>query len=65
MIMFKKLATPDTKWITLIFFLIITPLAAFISDHALAAMFLPIRHAAVSKQPDGRSAGKTRNWPKC
>ena len=42
MMMFKKLAVPNTKWITLIFFIIITPLAAFISDHALAAMFLPI-----------------------
>ena len=42
MAMFKKLAVPNTKWITLIFFLIIAPLAAFISDHALAAMFLPI-----------------------
>ena len=42
MAMFKKLAVPNTKWITLIFFLIISPLAAFISDHALAAMFLPI-----------------------
>ncbi len=42
MMMFKKLAVPDVRWITLIFFLIITPLAAFISDHALAAMFLPI-----------------------
>lgn len=42
LMMFKKLATPNVKWITLIFFLIISPLAAFISDHALAAMFLPI-----------------------
>jgi len=42
LMMFKKLATPDIKWVTLIFFLIISPLAAFISDHALAAMFLPI-----------------------
>ena len=40
--MFSKLAKPNVKWITLIFFLIIAPLAAFISDHALAAMFLPI-----------------------
>jgi len=40
--MFKKLAVPDIKWVTLIFFVIIAPLAAFISDHALAAMFLPI-----------------------
>ena len=42
LIMFRKLATPNIKWITLIFFIIITPLAGFISDHALAAMFLPI-----------------------
>ena len=42
LMMFKKLATPKAKWVTLIFFIIISPLAAFISDHALAAMFLPI-----------------------
>ena len=42
LMMFRRLATPNVKWITLIFFVIITPLAAFISDHALAAMFLPI-----------------------
>lgn len=42
MAMFKKLAVPNVRWITLIFFVIISPLAAFISDHALAAMFLPI-----------------------
>jgi solute carrier family 13 (sodium-dependent dicarboxylate transporter), member 2/3/5 len=42
LMMFKKLAVPNVRWITLIFFVIITPLAAFISDHALAAMFLPI-----------------------
>lgn len=42
MMMFKRLAVPDTRWITLIFILIIAPLASFISDHALAAMFLPI-----------------------
>jgi sodium-dependent dicarboxylate transporter 2/3/5 len=42
LMMFRKLASPNVKWITLIFFLIISPLAAFISDHALAAMFLPI-----------------------
>ena len=40
--MFKKVAVPSAKWVTLIFFVIIAPLAAFISDHALAAMFLPI-----------------------
>jgi len=42
LMMFKKLAAPKAKWVTLIFFIIISPLAAFISDHALAAMFLPI-----------------------
>ena len=42
LMMFRKLATPNVKWVTLIFFIIIAPLAAFISDHALAAMFLPI-----------------------
>ena len=40
--MFRKLAVPNVKSITLIFFIIISPMAAFISDHALAAMFLPI-----------------------
>jgi len=42
LMMFRKLAVPNVRWITLIFFIIISPLAAFISDHALAAMFLPI-----------------------
>ena len=42
LMMFRKLAVPNVRWITLIIFIIITPLAAFISDHALAAMFLPI-----------------------
>jgi len=42
LMMFKKLAVPNVKWITLIVFVIISPLASFISDHALAAMFLPI-----------------------
>ncbi|MBA3029763.1 MAG: DASS family sodium-coupled anion symporter [Desulfobacteraceae bacterium] len=42
LMIFKRLAVPNVRWITLIFFIIIAPLAAFISDHALAAMFLPI-----------------------
>ena len=42
LMMFRKLAVPNVRWISLIFFIIISPLAAFISDHALAAMFLPI-----------------------
>ncbi len=40
--LFGKLAVPHVRWVTLIFFVMIAPLAAFISDHALAAMFLPI-----------------------
>jgi len=39
---FKKLAVPSVRWITLVLFIVIAPLAAFVSDHALAAMFLPI-----------------------
>jgi anion transporter len=42
LILFRKMAVPNVRWITLIFFLVISPMAAFISDHALAAMFLPI-----------------------
>ncbi len=42
LMMFRRLAVPNTKFITLGFFVIIAPLASFISDHALAAMFLPI-----------------------
>jgi anion transporter len=42
LILFRKMAAPNVRWITLIFFLVISPMAAFISDHALAAMFLPI-----------------------
>ncbi len=63
MAMFKKLAVPNTKWITLIFFLIITPLAAFISDHALAAMFLPIgmllyQNSLTNEVPEDRELAK-------
>ena len=42
LMMFRKLAVPNVKWVSRTFFIIISPLAAFISDHALAAMFLPI-----------------------
>jgi anion transporter len=42
LMLFRKLAVPNVKWITLIIVVIIAPLASFISDHALAAMFLPI-----------------------
>jgi anion transporter len=42
MMMFGKLKNPDIKWITLIIIVVISPLTMFMSDHALAAMFLPI-----------------------
>lgn len=42
MMMFGRLKNPDIKWITLIICVIIAPLTMFMSDHALAAMFLPI-----------------------
>jgi anion transporter len=40
--MFGKLKKPNIRWITLVIILIISPLTMFMSDHALAAMFLPI-----------------------
>jgi anion transporter len=42
MMMFGKLKNPDVKWVSLIIVMIIAPLTMFMSDHALAAMFLPI-----------------------
>jgi anion transporter len=40
--MFGKLKKPSVRWVTLIIVVIIAPLTMFMSDHALAAMFLPI-----------------------
>jgi len=42
LMVFKKLAVPNVGSIVLILYIILAPLSAFISDHALAAMFLPI-----------------------
>ena len=42
LMMFNKLAVPNVRWISLVMFVVIAPAAAFVSDHALAAMFLPI-----------------------
>ena len=39
---FGRLARANPRWITLSLILVIAPAAAFISDHALAAIFLPI-----------------------
>jgi len=40
--MFGRLKTPNIRWVTLVIIVIISPLTMFMSDHALAAMFLPI-----------------------
>ena len=63
LMMFKKLVVPNVRWITLIFFVIISPLAAFISDHALAAMFLPIgmllyQNSLTKEVPEDPELGK-------
>ncbi|MEW5733765.1 MAG: DASS family sodium-coupled anion symporter [Thermodesulfobacteriota bacterium] len=48
MMMFGKLKNPSLKWVTLVIILVISPLTMFMSDHALAAMFLPIGIAMYS-----------------
>lgn len=40
--LFRVLAKPNIRWVTLILVLVMAPSATFVSDHALAAMFLPI-----------------------
>ncbi|MFH1537548.1 MAG: DASS family sodium-coupled anion symporter [bacterium] len=40
--LFNKLASPSVGAITLVMIVVIAPCASFISDHALAAIFLPI-----------------------
>ncbi len=42
LLLFRRLARPRVAWITAIMIVVIGPAAGFISDHALAAMFLPI-----------------------
>ncbi len=42
MMMFGRLKNPDIKWISLVIVLVVSPLTMFMSDHALAAMLLPI-----------------------
>jgi len=42
MMMFGRLKNPDVKWVSLIIVLVVAPLTMFMSDHALAAMLLPI-----------------------
>jgi len=40
--LFRYLVKPSVAWVTFIMILVISPAASFISDHALAAIFLPI-----------------------
>ena len=42
LLIFNRLAKPSVAWVTAIMILVIAPAASFISDHALAAIFLPI-----------------------
>jgi len=42
LLIFSRLAKPSVAWVTAIMILVIAPAASFISDHALAAIFLPI-----------------------
>ena len=42
LLLFRSLAKPSVAWVTAIMVLVIAPSASFISDHALAAIFLPI-----------------------
>ena len=54
LLLFRHLARPKVIWITGILILVIAPSAAFISDHALAAMFLPIAIALYHNSLGGR-----------
>jgi len=63
LLMFRYLARPSVRWITLMMILVIAPAAAFISDHALAAIFLPIgiilyRNSLDSKVPQDTELAK-------
>lgn len=42
MVLFSRLASPSVSIIVFIFILVNAPLSSFISDHALAAIFLPV-----------------------
>ncbi|MFC1597351.1 SLC13 family permease [Planctomycetota bacterium] len=61
--LFSKLAKPSTGAITLVMIAVIAPLASFISDHALAAIFLPIamilhRGSQARDEPPDMELGK-------
>lgn len=61
--LFNKLAKPSTGAVTMVLILVIAPMASFISDHALAAIFLPIaiilhRGGQISDRPVDKELGK-------
>jgi anion transporter len=61
--LFSKLAKPNVAAITMVLILVIAPCASFISDHALAAIFLPIaiilhRGSQVRGEPLDMELGK-------
>jgi sodium-dependent dicarboxylate transporter 2/3/5 len=56
LVMFRYLARPHVKWITGILILAIAPAASLISDHALAAMFLPIAIILYNNSLDSRTS---------
>lgn len=63
LILFRSLAKPSVRWITGIMILVIAPAASFISDHALAAIFLPIgiilyQNSLSTKVPEDRELAK-------
>ena len=63
LVIFRVLAKPSIGWITAVMILVISPTASFISDHALAAIFLPIamilyNNSLNSKTPEDRELCK-------
>lgn len=63
LLIFRSLAKPSVRWVTFIMILVIAPAASFISDHALAAIFLPIgiilyANSLSSEVPEDRELAK-------
>jgi anion transporter len=63
LLIFRSLAKPSVRWVTFIMILVIAPAASFISDHALAAIFLPIgiilySNSLSSEVPEDRELAK-------
>lgn len=63
LLIFRYLAKPSVRWVTAILILVIAPSASFISDHALAAIFLPIglilyHNSLSSKVPEDKELAK-------